>query len=95
MGGVTVSSAILFICYKYVNNFKFLSFLGKNTIIIMALNYAVNSYSNQIWSNTPVLQSISYCWWIMTIVDILACSGFILLWCKIKKFFPVLKHLHI
>lgn len=95
LGSITVSSAILFICYKYVNNFKFLAFLGKNTIIIMALNYAVNSYSNQIWSNTPVLQNISYCWWIMTIVDILVCSGFILLWCKLKKFFPVLKHLHI
>lgn len=95
LGSITVSVAILFICYKYVNNFKFLAFLGKNTIIIMALNYAVNSYSNQIWSNTPVLQSISYCWWIMTIVDILACSALILLWNALKKKFPVLRLLHI
>lgn len=95
LGSITVSLVILYICYKYANGFTFLAFLGKNTIIIMALNYAINSYSNRIWSSIPILQNISYCWWIMTIVDILACSGLILLWCKLKKAFPSLKHLHI
>lgn len=95
IGSIAVSLAILYICCKYMNNFTFLAFLGRHTIIIMALNYAVNSYSNLIWSSIPGLQDISYCWWLMTIVDILVCSLFILLWNTLKQRFPRLKILHI
>lgn len=94
-GSVAISFAVLYVCYKYAYNFAFLSFLGKNTIIIMAFNYAVNSYSNLIWSSIPGLKSISYSWWIMTIVDIIVCSLIILLWNKLKQKFPRLKLLHI
>lgn len=95
IGAATISTAIIFVCFKYASNFSFIAYLGKNTIWIMAFNYAINSYSDRLWECIPFLQNTIYPWWLKTIIDIICCTAIIFGWTKLKEKCPKLKHLHI
>ena len=85
VGATCISLNILIICKKYLNNFHSISFLGKNTIIIMAFNYAINIYSSVIWSYTLGKLEIEFTWWMCSIIDIVVCVFIIFILKTIKR----------
>lgn len=60
VGSIFISYALLYICANYIKHNKFLSYFGKNTILVMGFNYAINTYSRLIWKKVPILNNYNY-----------------------------------
>jgi len=84
IGSVCISVAVMIFCYHYLNSSKFLSLLGKNTIIIIAFNYAVNTYSTMLWKILPCIREYPYSWWINTVINIICVTIIVVIWRRIK-----------
>ena len=90
VGATSVSCVLLWIFKNVIRHNVFLEYLGKNTIIIMAFNYAINSYSKELFnymsSKIGIFEGFSYTWWMMLIVDIVISIIVIFLWSLLKSF---------
>lgn len=67
---------------------KFVEYVGRNTIIIMGFNYAVNTFVKFIWKNIPALEGISLTWYIQCAFTFLLCLLIMAIWDLLKKLFP-------
>ena len=86
VGAISISYNIL-ILFKYIfPRSNFFTFLGKNTILIMAFNYAINTYA--IASIKSIFNNFTLSWWMLSIIDIIVVTLLIFLWSMLKKRYP-------
>lgn len=90
-GSVIMAYIVLSICKNENFTPKLLEYFGKNTILIMAFNYAINSYFSALWERIPVLNKIGHTWIAISIADVLICAVIIYCWNRIEDKIPKLK----
>ena len=89
VGAVSISFIFLWLFKNKLNSQnKLLEYLGKNTIVIMAFNYAINTYSRIIFNRISIFRGINYTWWMLSLVDVLFSLILIYLWNTVKNRFP-------
>lgn len=89
VGAVAVTFSLLLFCKHAVKRCAFLEYFGKNTILVIGFNHAINTYSAGIWSMIPGLSDkFAYTWWLQSIIDVVCCVIIIWLWNKIKGRYP-------
>lgn len=84
IGSVFVSFVLLFVSKKFDFKCKLLSLLGRNTIIIMALNYAVNKLITSLWRQVTFLEKYDCNWVILSILDVVIFTGIIFIYNRLK-----------
>lgn len=67
LGSVLLSAAVFIMIKAFLPRFSFLELMGKNTIIIMGFNYAVNSYLKGI---LQLVYRTNMKWWMISIADV-------------------------
>lgn len=82
IGALGVSIGILYLGVKYLRNIKFLSFLGKNTILIIGFNYFFNTLIKNIWP--IVTRTIHYNWFLVSVISLTMNVLFIIVCKKLK-----------
>ena len=85
VGSVSVSMAIMGFCCKYLKKSVLLAKLGKNTILIMGFNCAINSYCRGVFGH---LFKINITWWELTLINIILFYLLIFIWDMIKRRHP-------
>lgn len=88
VGAISISVFIIICTKAFFSMNKILELYGKNTILFMGFNYAINTYSNAIWTRTPVLNSISYTWWLNVFINLIVLYVVIIVWNKLKEKYP-------
>ena len=87
-GASLMSFLLLYCAHRFDLKNRFFSFIGKNTILIMAFNFAVNTYSRILWRRISFLSDYQYNWFLMSLVDVIICSIVILIWNRIIVKYP-------
>lgn len=85
IGAIFLSYALLWICANIIKSNRFLSYFGKNTIIVLGFNYAINAYSRLIWNKIPFLSVHTYTWYLLSIVNVISFLIIFFIWNKIKS----------
>lgn len=84
-GSVSVTFSILLLCKYYVKRCTFLEWFGRNTILIMGFNCAINMYTKGIWVIILKLgNKVNLTWWMLSIADVICCMIIIWIWGKIR-----------
>ncbi len=90
-GSIISSFVVLYIGQKFNNDNKFLGLFGKETILIMALNYAVVIYLRLIWEHIPLLDGINHIWLSDSLISIAVFYLLIKVWQQIRPLLPQFK----
>lgn len=91
LGGIIMSFVIMYVgCRTDLKN-SILELYGRNTIIMMALNYAVIYYSRLLWNKIPFISNIEYNWIVNSIVNLVVLLCIAYIWELLVKKVPVLK----
>lgn len=77
IGAIAISFILLWICMRYLAECRFFAYLGRNTIIFLAFNYAINKYSRFVWVEILLLREVLYTWLLESIVNIVVCVALI------------------
>lgn len=88
VGSVAISVFVMAAVKLYMSNNRVLAFYGKNTIMFMAFNYAINTYAQLLWNKLPILASHPFTWWIKVVFDVLGLTIMCVVWNVLKKKFP-------
>ena len=90
VGASLMSFALMLLCQKYCKKQNPISYLGQNTLIVMAFNFAINTYMSVIWKHIPLLGKYEFTWWKILIADIVFCYLLVFLWRLLAKKLPIM-----
>lgn len=88
VGASCISITLIAFVKRFMAKSPMLEFMGKNTILFMAFNYAINTYSYGFWNMIPVLNKLQYTWWMSSIVNVIVVCIFAILYNRMKTKFP-------
>ena len=74
IGSTCMSVFVLLLCRDVIGSNKALLFFGRNTIVVMGFNYAINFYSKVFWQKSFLKGFITYNWIVVCILDIVCCA---------------------
>ena len=83
VGAVSLSIVIFFIAFKFIRKNSFLELYGRNTILILGLNYLVNDMVEYVWGKF-ILTDDSLIWLYQCVLEIIILGIICVIWEKIK-----------
>ena len=86
IGAVSVSVALLSVFSKHYRHVPGLEFMGRNTMIFMAFNYAVLDGVNIVWKR--YFPQILINWYVQSLLVILLCCLIAWVWTMVKRRYP-------
>lgn len=87
-GSVSLSFVVLYLGQNLKSDNKFLGLFGRETILVMALNYAVVIYLRLAWEHIPLLDGINHIWLSDSVISVLVFYLLIKIWQKIRPLLP-------
>lgn len=87
VSGTVLSYGILVLCCKLQKyNFGLLTWLGKNTLIVIGFNYFMRVFSTEIYYLVPTVRDYPINWEISFVITTIGLMVMILVWNKLKTF---------
>lgn len=84
-GAICVCMLLFYMSFKFWAGGSLLSYIGKNTMIILGFHNALIPIIPIVWNNLPIGNIITYTWWIATVIIMGICLIMIFVLDKMKS----------